>query len=177
MKSDIFVLNQNQLPYSILAYDKIIPCQIGSNGMISSEAKQEGDFSTPKGDWLLNSVFYRKDRLNLENLVPECHLEKNIITRDCGWCDDPSSKNYNQHMKIEKNINVSYEKLWREDHAYDIFIDLDYNQNPTLKFKGSAVFIHCSFDNLRKTAGCIALSKEDLIFLLRKINKTTYIRI
>ena len=110
-------------------------------------------------------------------MLPHMHLEMNKITRDCGWCNDPTNENYNRYIKIKKKNNFSFEKLWREDNAYDIFINLDYNQSPILKEQGSAIFIHCSFEYLTITAGCVALSKEDLIFLLRKIKKSTYIRI
>ena len=59
----------------------------------------------------------------------------NKITKNCGWCDDPFSKNYNKYIKIKKRNNFTYEKLWREDNAYDILINLDYNQNPKEKVK------------------------------------------
>ena len=67
--------------------------------------------------------------------------------------------------------------MWREDDAYDIIIVISHNIKPIIKNKGSAIFIHCSFLNKRNTAGCIALDKKDLIFLLNNLRHTTYIKI
>jgi L,D-peptidoglycan transpeptidase YkuD (ErfK/YbiS/YcfS/YnhG family) len=49
--------------------------------------------------------------------------------------------------------------------------------NPTVKRKGSAIFIHIAKKNYKPTAGCIALKKGDLIKLLKKIKKNTRIKI
>ena len=56
------------------------------------------------------------------------------------WCDDPKSKFYNKQIKLPSSYN--YEKLYRKDKIYDIIITLDYNTNPIIKNKGSAIFIH-----------------------------------
>ena len=44
------------------------------------------------------------------------------------------------------------------------------------KNKGSAIFIHLT-KNYKKTLGCIALKKNDLLILLKLINKKTKIQI
>jgi L,D-peptidoglycan transpeptidase YkuD (ErfK/YbiS/YcfS/YnhG family) len=44
---------------------------------------------------------------------------------------------------------------------------------PIIKNKGSAIFIHVSHKNYKKTAGCIVLKKIHLIKLLKKIGKNT----
>ena len=67
--------------------------------------------------------------------------------------------------------------MWREDSAYDLIIELSYNSKPIIKNKGSAIFIHCSFEDFRTTAGCIALKKRDLIFLIENIKSGACIQI
>ena len=57
-----------------------------------------------------------------------------------GWCDDSKSKKYNKLISIPFNYN--YEKLFKKDNTYDIILVLDYNMNPIIKSKGSAIFIH-----------------------------------
>ena len=101
----------------------------------------------------------------------------NKITDKCGWCDDPLSIYYNKYIKISKDLDFSYEKLWREDNAYDIFIEIGFNDDPVVSKRGSAIFIHCSFEDLRDTSGCIAISQENLIFLINSIKKHTKINI
>ena len=48
---------------------------------------------------------------------------------------------------------------------------------PIIKNKGSAIFLHIAKKNYKKTAGCIALKKADLIYLVRKINKNIKVHI
>ena len=69
---------------------------------------------------------------------------------------------YNKHININnlQSLKIKHEKLWREDNAYDIIIVISHNDKPTIKNKGSAIFIHCSFSDNRKTAGCIALKRR-----------------
>jgi L,D-peptidoglycan transpeptidase YkuD (ErfK/YbiS/YcfS/YnhG family) len=92
-----------------------------------------------------------------------------------GWCDDPKSKFYNKLIKLPSKFR--YEKLYRSDRLYDLVVVLNYNLNPIIKNKGSAIFIHVAKKPLKKTAGCIALKKGNLINLLSVIKKNTKIKI
>ena len=92
-----------------------------------------------------------------------------------GWCDDARSKDYNKLIKLP--FKYSFERLYRKDNIYDIILVLDFNMNPIKKYKGSAIFIHVAKNNYKKTKGCIAIKKKDLILLLRKINKRTKVKV
>ena len=141
-------------------------CSIGKNGLKSK--KVEGDFCTPKGSFLLKKLYYRSDRFKKINTV----LSKIKIKKNMGWCTDPKHKQYNSLIKITKKIK--HEKMFRRDRKYDLVIVLDYNLNKPVPFKGSAIFIHLT-KNYQSTAGCIALSKNDMLVLLKIINKKTKI--
>jgi L,D-peptidoglycan transpeptidase YkuD (ErfK/YbiS/YcfS/YnhG family) len=91
-----------------------------------------------------------------------------------GWCDDPKSNFYNQQIKLPSIFG--HEELYRKDSIYDIIIVLNYNMNPIIKGKGSAIFIHVT-KNYKPTKGCIALKKIDLIKILNLIKKNTKIKI
>ena len=91
-----------------------------------------------------------------------------------GWCDDPKSNFYNQQIKLPSIYG--HEKLYRKDSIYDIIIVLNFNMNPVIKGKGSAIFIHVT-KNYKPTKGCIALKKIDLIKVLNLIKKNTKIKI
>ena len=71
----------------------------------------------------------------------------------------------------------SHEKLYRKDNLYDLVAVLDYNIHPIIKNKGSAIFIHIANKFYKKTKGCIALKKGDLIKMLSQIKRTTKIKI
>tara|TARA_B100001175_G_scaffold235489_1_gene201886 strand:+ start:502 stop:993 length:492 start_codon:yes stop_codon:yes gene_type:complete len=143
-------------------------CCIGKNG--STNNKIEGDMKTPKGIFSLGKVYYRKDR----NIKPTTKLNVISINKKMGWCNDITNKNYNKLVKIDKNIK--YEKLFRKDYKYDYILPINYNSKNTKVGKGSAIFIHLS-KNYKKTAGCIALNKKDLLILLKLINRKTKIKI
>ena len=92
-----------------------------------------------------------------------------------GWCDDTRSKNYNKLVKLPSIYN--YETLYKKENTYDIVVVLNYNMNPVIKNKGSAIFIHVARKNYKKTEGCIALKKIDLLKILREIKKNTKVKI
>ena len=92
-----------------------------------------------------------------------------------GWCDDPKSKDYNKLIKLPSSY--SYEKLYKKEQTYDIIVVLNYNMNPIIKNKGSAIFIHISRKNYKKTEGCVALKKNDLLNIIQQIKKNTVVKI
>ena len=90
-----------------------------------------------------------------------------------GWCDDPNSKHYNKLIKFP--FKFSAEKLFRKDNIYDIILVLNYNTNPIIAGKGSAIFIHIADKKYSKTLGCVAISKKDMREVIKKISKKTLV--
>ena len=144
-------------------------CAIGKRG-ISSE-KWEGDKKTPKGEFKFKCVLYRKDRV--ANLKTK--LTKITINKKMGWCDDPSSIYYNKIISYPSKWNS--EKLWRKENIYDIILVINYNLNPVIKNKGSAIFLHIAKKKYKPTNGCIAVSKKNIKIIVSKINKKTKLKI
>ena len=101
--------------------------------------------------------------------------QKIKIKKNVGWCDDPNSNFYNKEITLPTKF--SHEKLYRKDNLYDLIVVLDYNMQPIKKNKGSAIFIHIANKFYKKTKGCIALKKGDLIKMLSQIKRTTKIKI
>ena len=144
-------------------------CAIGKRGI--SSRKLEGDKKTPKGEFKLKYILYRKDRI----FDLKTKLKKIIIKKKMGWCDDPRSRNYNKIINYPSKY--SYEKLWRKDNIYDVIIVIDYNLNPVIKNKGSAIFLHIAKRKYQTTNGCIALNKSNIKLIACKINKKTILKI
>ena len=144
-------------------------CALGKAGV--GKKKIEGDNITPKGTFSIVKIYYRSDRI--KKISSKYKLIK--IIKTMGWCDDPKSKQYNQLIRLPNKYK--HEKLYRKDNIYDLILVLNYNTRPILKNKGSAIFIHVATKNYKKTAGCIALKKKNLIKLVEKINKKTKIKI
>jgi len=165
--------------YFLKVGNKTFGCQLGLGGLNYPSKKIEGDKTTPMGKWYIVSLYYRSDRVLRPKFKNKNVLKINRITKDCGWCDDNRSLNYNKHVKITNfpSLNFNYERLWREDNVYDLIIVISHNIKPTIKNKGSAIFIHCSFSDKRDTMGCIALKKKDILTLLKNLTANTFIKI
>ena len=153
---------------TLIFEDFTFKCCIGEKGTTNN--KIEGDKKTPKGLFSIGNVYYRKDR----NSKPMTKLNSIPINKKMGWCNDIKDKKYNKLITV--NENIRYEKLFRKDYKYDYVIPINYNTKNTKIGKGSAIFIHLS-KNYKKTAGCVALNKKDLLILLRLINRKTKIKI
>lgn len=151
---------------NILTYEnKQYKCSIGAGGV--KEDKSEGDKSTPSGYFPIRKVFYRADRVE----KPESPFETIALESNDGWCDDPNESSYNTHIKLPHQ--GSHENLWRDDEIYDIIVVLGHNDEPVIKGKGSAVFMHIARPDYSPTDGCIALSKNDLLDVLIGCDKKT----
>ena len=161
----IIVRNNGYLEYKNFKF----LCSLGKAGVKTKI--QEGDNRTPKGTYKILNIYYRKDRLKkITSSIKKIKINKNM-----GWCDDTRSIHYNKQIKLPSKL--SHEILYRKDNIYDIVCVINYNINPTLKNKGSAIFLHIAKKKYQKTQGCIALKKNHLIKLLSLIKKNTKIKI
>ena len=161
----IYINKSGYLKYKNLKFR----CALGKAGI--GRKIKEGDNITPKGTYKIIKIYYRKDRI--KELVSQIKLIK--IKKNMGWCDDPKSKKYNQLIYLP--TKYSHEKLYRRDNIYDLIVVLNYNIKPIIKNKGSAIFIHIARKNYKKTSGCIALKKNNLMKLVLKIQKNIKIKI
>jgi L,D-peptidoglycan transpeptidase YkuD (ErfK/YbiS/YcfS/YnhG family) len=138
-----------------------IPCALGRGGVVPADLKREGDGATPLGDWPMRQVFWRPDRLE----KPVTQLPVIALRSDMGWCDDPGHPDYNRRVPLP--FPASHERLWREDHLYDLVVALGYNDDPVLAGKGSAIFLHLARPDFGPTEGCVACMRDDLLELLQ----------
>ena len=146
-----------------------VKCAIGKRGI--GYKRKEGDLITPKGLFKIRFILYRKDRIK----KIKTKLKKIVIKKNMGWCNDPKSKKYNQLIYLP--FISSYEKLFLKKNIYDIILVLNYNMSPIKKNKGSAIFIHIVKNNYKKTEGCIAVKKINLLKIIKDIKKNTKIKI
>ena len=149
--------------------DYKLKCSIGKSGI--KNKKKEGDLATPKGNFKLGMLYYRKDRV--KNF--KCKIKKKIIKRNMVWCDDIRSSKYNREINFP--FKYKAEKLYRKSKIYDLFINIKYNYKPTIKGKGSAIFLHLCKKKYKTTSGCVALEKKDFLKIIPLINKRTKISI
>ncbi len=144
-------------------------CALGKGGI--KKKVKEGDNITPKGIFKIIKIYYRPDKINkIISSIKKIKIKKNM-----GWCDDPSSSYYNKQVKLPSKYN--HERLYRKDNLYDLILVLNYNTDPIIKNKGSAIFLHIAKKKYQPTKGCVALKKQDLIQLTSVIKKNTKIKL
>lgn len=149
--------------------DLKIPCAIGRGGVIAASEKREGDGATPLGKWRMKRAFYRADRLER----PDTALPITALRPADGWCDSADHPLYNRPVTLP--FAPSHEKLWRDDHAYDVIVELSHNDDPVVPGLGSAIFFHLAHDDDRPTEGCVAASLEDTLAILAQSTTKTYL--
>jgi L,D-peptidoglycan transpeptidase YkuD (ErfK/YbiS/YcfS/YnhG family) len=160
MKKNIQVYKNDVLVFRNNTYR----CALGKGGV--KETKKEGDGATPCGCFKVRAVYYRKDKLG-ELIFPVPYYP---ISESDAWCNDSESECYNRHITVE---SAHPEKLWRDDNMYDVIAILGYNDNPPVPGNGSAIFMHVAHEGYTPTAGCIALSLEDIIEVLQHMRPET----
>jgi L,D-peptidoglycan transpeptidase YkuD (ErfK/YbiS/YcfS/YnhG family) len=161
----IIVKKSGYLKYKNLKFR----CALGKAGI--KKKRKEGDDITPKGIFKITRIYYRADKIKkITTSIKKVKIKKNM-----GWCDDPNSNSYNKQIKLPSKYG--HEKFYRKDNLYDLVLVLDFNTNPVIKNKGSAIFLHVTKDSYKKTKGCIALKKKHLIQLISKIKKNIKIKI
>jgi len=95
------------------------------------------------------------------------------------WVDDPKSQLYNQFATLPLTVEAdSYENLFLLDNdVYDVCVVVGYNDDPIVAGKGSAIFFHVASPSYGPTAGCISLSLDDLLWVLRHVDSETLMAI
>ena len=151
----------------LIAGQLALPVALGRSGITTN--KREGDGATPRGRFRLRRLWWRADR------VPRPHtlLPLRPIRRDDAWSEDPSDRRYNR--PVRRKAGEPGDRLWREDHLYDLIIELDHNSRPRVAGRGSAVFVHVARPGFAPTAGCVALESNALKRLLPRLGPHTQI--
>ncbi|MEM6897737.1 MAG: L,D-transpeptidase family protein [Pseudomonadota bacterium] len=150
-------------PRGLRAFGRLLPCSVGRGGLRAR--KREGDGATPRGTHRLVGMLYRPDRL-----ARPADWALPIRPGDL-WSDDPSDEDYN--LMVRAPHAASHERLRRADPLYDVILITDWNWPYAVKGRGSAIFIHQWRKPGHPTAGCLALSRSDLHWLLPRIRHET----
>ena len=131
-----------------------IACALGPAGIV--RLKREGDGGTPAGQYRLLWGYYRPDGQRPR----AAGVPLRPMRRDQGWCEDPNSPRYNRPVNFPAADCT--DRMWRDDHLYDLTFVLDQNFSRRAKGRGSAIFFHLGRPGLTPTAGCVAISPSDM---------------
>ena len=146
-----------------------LPVVLGRGGIRAN--KFEGDGATPRGKFRLIRLWWRAD----SHPRPPTLLSTRRIGPTLAWCEDTTDRRYNR--PFQRSVGDGGDRLWRHDHLYDFIIEIDHNTRPRVAGRGSAVFVHLARANRGPTAGCVALTRNDLQRLLAVLAPRTQIAI
>ena len=151
----------------LTAGGRTVPVALGRGGVKAN--KREGDGGTPKGTFRPRQLWWRADR----HPPPLTFLPVRAIGPEDAWCEDPSNRHYNQPIRLDRER--SGDRLRRDDHLYDFIVEIDHNSSPRIAGRGSAVFLHLARENFSPTAGCVSMTKANMLHLLARLGPETKI--
>lgn len=157
-------------PHALLArYEKsgdawrrvgdLVPAVLGANGITLD--KREGDKKSPAGTFLFGRTF------GSDQAPSGFRMPYTRTTRYDYWVDDPESPDYNRWITTFQDPHRywrSFEKL--AIPAYRHAVVIDYNVEPIVPGRGSAIFLHIWPGPDGHTVGCTAIAEQQLIVLL-----------
>jgi len=148
--------------------DWTIPCVIGSGGLVSASAKREGDKRTPIGVFPLRYGFY--DPVNCPSLQSGTAFPFVAMRDDMIWEEDAGSPHYNRLIVADRRARP-HERLTRRraEGLFDVVIPIGYNDAAAEPHRGSAIFIHAARPDGSGTAGCVAVPRQHLEELARRL--------
>lgn len=150
-----------------------IKVNLGKNGISNLGKKREGDGTVPAGCYSIYRAFGYDENI-------KTGLDFQVVNDRHLWICKPTDDKYNTMIEdtegqyIEISDKNTYEKLRRSDVLYKYAIVVEYNVNPVVKGKGSAVFIHIERRAYSSTAGCIAMPENNILELLQWLDKSKH---
>ena len=153
-------------------YVEVFSCDavVGKNG---PGKQSEGDVKTPLGTWTIGEAYGIKED-------PGSLLPYTQITDDMYWCATGSNGlNYNTLLYKSEHPDWDYsedEHLIDYDVPYAYLLDLGYNAAGA-PYAGNAIFLHCWRGPDTPTGGCVGVSEESMIEILRTVTPGTSVTI
>jgi len=138
-------------------------CAVGRGGITTR--KREGDGATPAGVHRLVGMLYRADRMArpADRALPIGPFDL--------WSDAVGDIGYNSFVRAP--YPHSHERLHRADPLYDLILLTDWNWPHAQPGQGSAIFVHTWRRPGYPTAGCVAFSRRDLLWIAPRIRHQT----
>ena len=152
------------------AYPKIDVPKLGhSASLMFRRIRVSKTFASAQGTFRPRQLWWRADR----HPRPRTFLPVRAIGPEDAWCEDPTSRHYNQPMRLDREAGG--DRLKRDDQLYDFIVEIDHNTQPRINGRGSAVFLHLARANFGPTAGCVSMTKTAMLRLLARIGPETKI--
>ena len=148
-------------------FEEPVVVNLSYNGLIPEKKKKEGDGCVPSGYFPIPLAFGFKDI--------ETKMKYKIIGEKDYWVSNPQSRYYNTLQKeSDKEYHDGMSERLANIDLYEYAVVIGHNMNPIKKGAGSAIFIHIARSKDAVTAGCIAITKENLISLIKWLDSNKH---
>jgi L,D-peptidoglycan transpeptidase YkuD (ErfK/YbiS/YcfS/YnhG family) len=143
----------------------VMKAVVGKTGV--SSRKIEGDGKSPAGKFMFGTGFGSTSK----PAGMTWPFKKTTINDY--WVDDPKSPSYNKWVTVKSNTKKTWrssEKLLQPLYKYASVIR--YNDDPIIRGKGSAIFLHVWKNENSPTLGCVAVSETNMVKLFKWMNSS-----
>ena len=160
-----------------------VPVSIGRTGLawgrglhgnppLPGPTKREGDGKAPAGVFTLPLAFgYAPKEQAGAVKLPYMQLTAEVM-----GVDDVKSRRYNQLVRADQVTKDwdSAETMLRPDGLYEWGVFVNHNVSPAQPGAGSCIFLHIWRGPERSTAGCTAMSRENMILLVQWLDPAAH---
>lgn len=137
----------------------------GEVDLLKGTPKKEGDGKSPAGIFKFGTAFGYASKA----AAPEFKLPYVQITEVTQCIEDSKSKYYNQivdNTKVKNDWNTA-DFMLREDDLYKWGVFVEHNTTPTIEEGGSCIFFHLWRGPGKHTAGCTAMTENNMLDLIK----------
>lgn len=151
----------------ITAWYRILSCPayVGKNGI---NKVKEGDMKTPTGAFHITMAFGRKNSPGTSG-ISYTKLNKYLY-----WSGEKATYNTLVDVRDLGRKSIAGEHLINYNPFYNYALAMDFNKDCVYK-KGSAIFMHVWKPGRHYTAGCIAVSEENMKTVVQNTTENTMI--
>ena len=139
-------------------YTQVFPPFVAFVGVHGVGPTREGLGRTPVGVFTMTQAF--GNQANNGTAMPYFRAGP-----EDWWDENPSSANYNRHVRSRSSPGGNSENLYYAGAAYEHAVVINYNTTPVVKGAGSGFFLHVSLG--APTQGCVALPADELNRVMR----------
>jgi len=138
------------------------PARFGKRGLIDGTKRRAGSLTTPTGIWAMPTYVFGTHA----HAPSGTKMRYRRLTRR-SWWSNKRGRTYNTWVEARR---------WKGEHiglspkAYEFAVSMGYNArpNPCVFGRGTGIFLHVRRPGL--TAGCVAISRADMIRVCRLLD-------
>lgn len=165
-RATLYMLRKKVSADGSASWKQILKCRayVGRNGI---NKKREGDRKTPTGTFRVTEGFGIKNNPGLKG------LSYTKLNPYLYWSGEKATYNTMVDSRVLGHVPANSEHLISYNPQYNYALNMGYNRKNVYK-KGSALFLHCTGNN-PFTGGCVAVSKKNMIRIMKNTTAKTRI--